>query len=130
MVKEYNKDCQIYHLSKEYLDGKSLKPRIPSNTMWGEDRRHKRVCFSTSIVGCIRALPSAHGEYFVYVPEKRGDTKVFVPSMDEVPDVKWTREKWVRKKVKVRCIGKLKVLNNPVYDSEKFTFRWLEEYIY
>ena len=129
-MKLYKSDCQIYHISKEYLDGKHLKPKVPEQKMWNEDTRHKRVCFSTSIIGCIRGVPEASGEYFVYVPEKRGKVKVYVPSDEEVPDVHVTREKWVRSKVKVRCIGKLKVLCNPIIDSEKFAFRWLEQYAY
>ena len=69
------------------MDGVTLEPRIPQNflTKHGyEDNTTKRVCFSTSIDGCLIAL-----------------------SQKQVPDVTYTHEVWVTEPVTLKVTGKI-----------------------
>ena len=135
-MKPYRHTCQLYHISESNLNGKTLRPRIPENRMSGEDSRHVRVCFSTNITGCIRAINPDVLRYddifYVMVPFDYSKLSVYKPSEKEVPDVKETREKWVRSKVKLKCIGRIKVYRDNNHftfaDWDSFRFRWLEKY--
>ena len=119
-----------YHISAYNQNNKIFKPRIPALRLDSEDGRTKRVCFSTSIKGCLCAinveeyLPCDDGVYYVHVPKNyRG--KTHKPTVEEVPDVKQTREKWILNNVKLKCIGKIKVH----YSSKRgLIFRWIEKY--
>lgn len=119
-----------YHISECSLNGKTLKPRVPSSRMEKEDSRKRRVCFSTSIRGCLKAICAEYflrvgdDEYYVHVPYNYTG-KVYKPSEKEVPDVKETREKWFLNKVKLRCVGKIKVRKD---EKNHFTWKWMEKY--
>ena len=81
-----------------------LTPRIPEAAVWGyEDKKQKRVCFSTSIKRCLIALSDCNGQYYVYVPVNQH--KAYSPTSTEVVDVSETNEKWITRPVKVKCIG-------------------------
>ena len=81
-----------------------LTPRIPEAAVWGyEDKKQKRVCFSTSIKRCLTALSDCNGQYYVYVPVNQH--KAYSPTPTEVVDVSETNEKWITRPVKVKCIG-------------------------
>ena len=81
-----------------------LTPRIPEAAVWGyEDKKQKRVCFSTSIKRCLIALSDCNGQYYVYVPVNQH--KAYSPTPTEVFDVAETNEKWITRPVKVKCIG-------------------------
>ena len=102
----------LFHLSTSNLDGKTLKLRIPSNYLIDngfEDDKTKRVCFSTTIDGCLSAMSSniKDKEFYVHVPDEEVSMKT--PSIEEVPDVKITHERWILTDVKLKCIGKIKV---------------------
>ena len=120
-----------YHVSSDNHDGKTFKPRVPYNTMWGENVTKRRVCFSTSITGCLNAinvseyLPFCDDTYYVHVPlNYKG--KIVKPTVGQVPDVKETREKWFVNRVRLRCIGKIKVRD---YGRRGLKFRWIEKYV-
>ena len=130
---------KLYHLSVDNHDGEIFKPRIPSNTMDNENRTKKRICFSTSLSGAYRALSNDCLEtLFVHIPIFKENCKkrVYKPSTKEVPDVKATREKWVRQDVRMKCVGVVKISHN----MHKFKFkndeavynyvnvRWLKRY--
>ena len=81
-----------------------LTPRIPEAAVWGyEDKKQKRVCFSTSIKRCLTALSDCNGQYYVYIPVNQH--KAYSPTPTEVVDVSETNEKWITRPVKVKCIG-------------------------
>ena len=81
-----------------------LTPRIPEAAVWGyEDKKQKRVCFSTSIKRCLIALSDCNGQYYVYVPVNQH--KAYSPTPTEVVDVSETNVKWITRPVKVKCIG-------------------------
>ena len=132
-MKEYRRICPLYHISPTNLDGVVMKPAVPSSAMFDEDSRHVRVCFSTSVMGCIRAFdPYVYKydmEYYVMTPVNYNILNVFVPSEKEVPEVKTTREKWVRNKVKVKCIGKIRInIKSMIGSYDEYKYRWVEKY--
>lgn len=116
-------------MSEDNLDGVLMKPRVPHSTMDGEDKKHARICFSTSISGALKAINPAvywHSDYYVMCPVNYDGLDVFVPSEKEVPDVKDTREKWVRNKVKVECIGKIRAYYSQSLFKPFLNYRWIE----
>ena len=126
------KFMNYYHISSDNQDNKKFKPRIPVLRMDDEDGKTKRVCFSTSITGCLLAISvpsyftSIDKNFYVHVPV-RYKGKIHKPTKKEVPDVIVTREKWFLNTVKMKCIGKIKV-----YQSWKskygIRFKWVEKY--
>lgn len=115
---------RLYRVSTEKRQTK-LTPRVPSNyfTKNGyEDSTTPRVCFSTSIKCCLRALSmKCEGmELYVYTPDKY--YKVYKPNTKEVPDCKITKEVWIKEPVKLKCIGKIKVGADTGEDGFPFTY--------
>lgn len=106
----------MYFLSNISMDGNTLNPRIPDNyfTKHGyEDNKTPRVCFAPSIGKALIGLgrPVDDEEFYVHIPANRVDQKyIHKPTQKEVPDVKQTGEMWVLKPVKLKCIGKVKVV--------------------
>ena len=115
-----------------------LTPRIPEAAVWGyEDKKQKRVCFSTSIKRCLIALSDCNGQYYVYVPVNQH--KAYSPTPTEVFDVAETNEKWITRPVKVKCIGAIvpttytkQEIYFPMYCKIFTTFtykwKWVEKY--
>lgn len=101
---------ELFHLSfDENLT--SLRAQIPECAINGyEDTNIKRVCFSNSIDGCLSALQSGKVTLFIYVPnEAIGENEIYHPSIREVRDAEFTHEIWIKRDVKVKCIGKIEV---------------------
>ena len=134
---------KLYHLSKMNMDGNRITPKVPSNyfTKYGyEDATKPRVCFSTSIDGCLRGLSQnlKDKEYYVHVPN--GKYKTYKPSTKEVPDCKVTGELWITRPVDLKCIGKIKVIKDKGEDGILFNYgshtgelydwewKWIERY--
>lgn len=124
-----------------------IQPRVPSNFMTKngyEENKTPRVCFSTSIDGCLRALSqNVNGkEFYVYNPEISSKHTVYKPTQKEVPDVKVTNEHWILQPVTLYCIGKIRVTgekgNGIPYkygDKNQYTaelydwkWKWIEKY--
>lgn len=109
-----NETTKLYHLSMERMDGKVLYPRVPESRANDEDAVTKRVCFSTSIRGCVKAIcaESISCSAYVYEPTDVSKIKdsIVVPSTDEVSDVKETREKWVTCPVEVKLVGVVRII--------------------
>lgn len=104
---------KLYFLSEhDDWDESIIKPRIPNNflTQRGyEDATIPRVCFSTFIDGCLRALSqNLKGKVF-YVYQPVGKYEVITPTLEQVPDRAVTRERWITKPVELHCIGKIQV---------------------
>lgn len=116
---------KVYHLSQSNLDGKTLSPRVPSNyfTKNGyEDEKTARVCFAKSIDMCLRALSQkcTGMELFVHIPD--GKYNIYVPSTKDVPDCKITSEVWIKEPVKLKCIGKIKVIKDKGEDGIPYKY--------
>ena len=104
---------KLYFLSEhDDWDESIIRPRIPNNflTQRGyEDATIPRVCFSTFIDGCLRALSqNLKGKVF-YVYQPVGKYEVIKPTLEQVPDRAVTRERWITKPVELHCIGKIQV---------------------
>lgn len=143
MLESSSNHRRLYHLSQTNLDGKTLSPRIPSNyfTQNGyEDKTTKRVCFTPSIDKALRALSkNCTGiELYVHIPYK--EYPISKPTTKQVPDCKVTGELWIIEPVKLKCIGKIKVLGDKGEDGLPFTYgdktaelydwdwRWIEKF--
>lgn len=104
---------KLYFLSEhDDWDESIIKPRIPNNflTQRGyEDATIPRVCFSTFIDGCLRALSQNLKGKIFYVYQPVGKYEVIKPTLEQVPDRAVTRERWITKPVELHCIGKIQV---------------------
>ena len=117
-------DKRFYFLSKENMNGRILQPRIPNNyfTKNGyEDNTTKRICFAPSINQAIMGLSmNCSGlEYYVHILDS--ECEVYVPTINEVPDSEITGEVWIKRPVRVKCIGKIKILDS-VGDGLSFNY--------
>lgn len=115
-----------------------LNPRVPETAMGGyEDTKQKRVCFSTSIKRCLTALSDCNGQYYVYIPVNQH--KAYSPTPTEVVDVSETKEKWITRPVKVKCIGAIvpttytkQEIYFPIHGETfaifTYDWKWIEKY--
>ena len=110
----------------------------------GEDTVTERVCLSTSITGCIKALNFTSEYTYLYElaepvvllkPNHRGH---FVPKEDQytgydnyknyVADADATREVWSLEKTKLKYVGKIKTISRTVNwdksDWPVFNVKW------
>ena len=116
---------KIYFLSESNMDGKTLLPRIPSNYMTKngyEESKTPRVCFSTSIDGSLMGLSQnlKGKELYVHIPES--EVNIYKPSVKQVPDCKITGEVWVKDKVNIKCIGKIKVIKDKGLPGHRYMY--------
>ena len=106
---------RYYHLS-ELPDLHELQPFISDNFMTKnnyEENKTPRVCFAPSIDQCLMAMSAniKNKEYYVYTPYNIDTNKLRKPTINQVPDSKITGEVWSLEPIKVKCVGKIKVLN-------------------
>jgi len=134
----------LYFLSKDNMDNKTLYPRIPDNYFTKndyEDSTTKRVCFAHSINKALMGISMRMKgmELYVHIP-KDSNIKTHKPNSKEVPDVKITGETWVTEPVKIKCIGKIRVIDDAGKDGHPFKYgnntaelydwnwEWIEKY--
>lgn len=134
---------QNYYFVSESSDIKSMGPRIPDNYMTRhgyEDSKTPRVCFAPSINSCLMALSQkcTGMELYVYIPD--GNYEIYHPSVSQVPDVNITGEVWIKSKVRVKKIGKIKVIGDKGLDGHPYRYgnktaelydwdwKWIEKY--
>ena len=135
---------ELYCISQEDLDGQTLEPRVPDNffTQNGyEDGKTPRVCFTPSVDKCLMAISQkCEGiEFYVFSPEEVPEENIYKPTVEEVPDAEITDETWITCPVKVKKVGKIKVLGDSGLDGHPFNYgdetaelydwdwEWLEE---
>ena len=132
----YNPPKMLYHLSSENHDRKWFKPRVPESICSDEheDNKTKRVCFSSSICGAFFAI-SFFGDrkkLYVHIPvgleEIAKSGKLCKPTQEQVFDALCTKEYWIKKKVKLKCIGRISIGYKTKLCNTKFSFKWLEKY--
>ena len=143
-MKRIKHKVNLYHISTVNHNGEVFHPRVPDCCVSDEQENQdiKRVCFSSTISGAYRAITFSWEigeECYVHVPEnidniiKRGG--VYKPSHLLVWDSDFTNEYWVRRPVKMKCIGKAKFYYNE-FDCchyggpwrPKVRFKWIERY--
>lgn len=114
-----------YFISQSNMDQKILKPKIPDNffTKNGyEDNTTARVCFAPSIDQCLMGLSNnCRGkEFYVHIPDS--NIIYYKPTVKQVPDSKITGEMWCKSEVRLKCVGKIKVLRDKGLPGKKFTY--------
>lgn len=123
---------KLYHLSEENLDGRTLSPRVPKNslTSWGvEENGIPRISFCPSVSKCLIAISrNIEGkEFYVHTIDtnktdvNKVSNNIQHPSEELVPDVRYTHEVWVKTPVVLKMIGKIKVLKSDDMPIHKFT---------
>ena len=136
-----DKPKHIYHLSDVNHDGEIFEPRYykGDNYKSGNERGVKRVCFSDHINGALLSIVpqgATDGEMFVHIPDS--DVKVYSTDTNDIYDSNATHELWVKEPVKMKCIGKIKIIGmdtsksrttvnvkNKHYNKVKlFDFKW------
>lgn len=121
-------NTSLYFISKERLDeAEVIHPHIPDNYMTQhgyEDNKTPRVCFSTSIDGCLMGLGKNVSNQVFYVYQPVGKYKVITPTIDQVPDVKITKERWICEPVKLIRVGKIRAIdeNGPHDDGIPYVY--------
>lgn len=131
----------MFFVSENNLNNKILYPRIPQNyfTERGiEDNKIPRISFAPSIDKCLMALSkNIEGKIiYIHVPLNLERKRIYIPSIKQVPDSIITNEIWIMEKVKIKYIGKIKVLksksahgfyyyyNNKRIYAELYDWKW------
>lgn len=117
---------ELYFISEHDMDGAILEPRVPKNyfTENGyEDNQNKRVCFSTSVDGCLKGLSqNLTGKTFnVYTPEDMPEY-IYKPNKGAVPDSDITCEHWIKEPVKIKQVGQIFVKGDDGLDGIPFDY--------
>lgn len=118
----------LFFISSEGdLHETEMTPRIPNNYMTEngyEDNKTPRISFSTSIDGCLMGLGKNVSNQVFYVYQPVGKYKVITPTIDQVPDVKITKERWICEPVKLVRVGKIRAIdeNGPHDDGIPYTY--------
>lgn len=131
--RHFDKPFQLYHLSEQNLDGKTLEPRPldPMRAMDSEDWRVPRICVSTSIDGAVSSLLDSVScpfgkKFWVHVPTNLEElfllNKVHRPSTKQVPDAEVTGEHWLKAPTVMKAIGKIEVLD--IDEEKQQHFMW------
>ena len=117
----------LYFLSDKDMNGQTLEPRVPSNYMTKngyEDAETPRVCFANSIDGALKGLSQnlTGKEFYVHTPVDIDKEYLHTPSKEEVPDAHITTEVWYTQPVKVKTIGKIKVISDDGKEGLTYTY--------
>lgn len=125
VLNESESTSNVFYISTRNLDNLILKPKIPNNFLTQnnyEDSKTERICFCKTVDGAIMGLSQRHKgtELFVHVPET--PINYYSPLQEEVPDCKITEEVWVKHPTKVRCIGKIKILDDAGLPGHTYTY--------
>lgn len=134
---------RLIHLSSINHNGEWFKPRVPFSIVKSyykrednEDDKTKRVCFSSSITGAFyaKSFDGYPEKLYVHIPENIEDIvrrgKLYRPSEEQVFDVDYTDEYWVKCKVKMKCIGYIRISYRPKFCDyrPKVRFKYLKKF--
>lgn len=119
---------RVYHLSTTDLGHvPTLTPRVPECHLHGEDLETPRICCSTTVIGCIMAMPPfmelgniESRDFWLYeahVPV----ANIEQPTHREVPDVWQTGELWITQEQDFLCIGKYHVRKHVKWPDMPFS---------
>ena len=132
---------RLFHLSPQNHNGEWFRPRVPDsivsyfNSEDNEDDTVRRVCFSGSISGAFFAI-SFDGypkKLNVHVPENIDDIvkrrKLCKPTKEQVFDVNYTDEYWIKCKVKMKCIGYVYIsYRDRFFSKPHVKFKYLKKF--
>lgn len=125
VLNESESTSNVFYISTRNLDNLILKPKIPNNFLTQnkyEDSKTERICFCKTVDGAIMGLSQRlkGTELFVHVPET--PINYYLPLQEEVPDCKITGEVWVKHPTKIRCIGKIKILDDAGLPGHEYKY--------
>lgn len=125
ILNESESTSNVFYISTRNLDNLILKPKIPNNFLTQnkyEDSKTERICFCKTVDGAIMGLSQRlkGTELFVHVPET--PINYYLPLQEEVPDCKITGEVWVKHPTKIRCIGKIKILDDAGLPGHEYKY--------
>lgn len=109
-----NRNFELFHVSPN-KDIKELTPKISMKRLRNENIRIPRVSAAPSIDACFRAVGISLNKndrpikYYVYQLMIDKDTRIVKPSVELVPDQKYTNEYWILDPIKVKCLGYITV---------------------
>lgn len=148
--KSYIKKCDyktLFFISDTNMDNHTLNPRIPNNYLTKngyEDNTICRVCVAPSIKSSLIALSKnlKDVELYVHIVDNISQAKQCKPSVNLVPDSIITNEVWITNSVKLKCVGKIKVLDaygdglkykygeKNQYEAELYSwkYKWIEKF--
>lgn len=69
---------KLYHVSLDWTKDNVFEPRIPTNRMDEEDSVTPRICLSTSVAGCLSAIPGGGSKLADLLEGTKSIIKVFV----------------------------------------------------
>lgn len=108
------RNFELFHVSPN-KDIKELIPKISMKRLYNENIRIPRVSAAPSIDACFRAVGITLNKndrpmkYYVYQLMIDKDTRIVTPSVELVPDQKFTNEYWILDPIKVKCLGYITV---------------------
>lgn len=123
-------DNMVFHVTPEkHADGQIWKPRVPDyldpynpEDTGFEDNTTPRICFSSSIEGCLNGItvnlprhnPDQFDKLYVYIPEKpwkeyKHKTNKELVKEKLVYDANVTREVWIMEPVRMKLYGVIRV---------------------
>ena len=152
-------DNMVFHVTPDkHVDGQIWKPRVPDyldpynpEDTGFEDNTTPRICFSSSIEGCLNGItvnlprhnPDQFDKLYVYIPEKpwkeyKHKTNKELVKEKLVYDANVTREVWIMEPVRMKLYGVIRVdqvsnvkkksavpTANGVKDTRNyFTYKW------
>lgn len=139
MTRQSDTSIKYYHLSRSGKI-KIAVPKVSSMAVPAfEDVSILRVSFAPSIDQCISALiPNIRDIFYVYIPEDLKNFQIYKPKIYQVRDCKETGEVWSLKRVRVKCIGKIKITKSlgseehknyrGVFHIHRYDWEWIEKY--
>ena len=113
---------KLYHISSSNINGKTLIPKVPNNilTKLGvEDSKTPRVSFAPTVDHALLAigfnrLKTGPKELSVFEPANYNNLKIIdskeLSMKGKVPDADKTKEVWVLNRVKMKYVGKIRLL--------------------
>ncbi len=125
-----------FHITtkKPVNGGLVVKPCIPNTFMTKhgfEDGHIKRVCVASDVDRCLMSLGKNLKSKILYVYQSKYDVETYEPTVDQVPDVNITHEKWILSETEFEYVGKIKVegaINIPyIYQygtNEASLYKW------
>ena len=117
----------LYHLSCN-PNLTILTPKIPETAVaFNEDVSISRVCFSPTIKGCLSALQDISAKYYVYTPVNQ-KLKGY-SCKTHVIDAVITGERWIKKPVQVKKIGKIKSVFIGIGEKRLINYKGRKELI-
>lgn len=117
---------KLYHVSV-FLQGKKVlfKPRVPKSAAEGENTTIERICFSTSIENCIKAIgPSkfkSGTKFMVFEADIDADSESLIPPQalfdrNYVKDALENEEYWYTDSIELN--GKFYIIENIDYEPQ------------